>query len=90
VVACAARFSALPSWLTRSPVIATLPADIAQEMARIHGLETRPLPFDIDGYDIQMAWHRRLDEDKAAQWFRTLIQRVALETLPALREPATA
>jgi len=89
VVACAARFSALPSWLTRSPLVATLPADIAQEMARTHGLETRPLPFDIEGYDIQMAWHRRLDEDKAAQWFRTLVQRVALETLPALREAVT-
>ncbi len=90
VVACAARFSALPSWLTRSPLVATLPADIADEMARTHGLQTRPLPFDVEGYDIQMAWHRRLDEDKAAQWFRALVQRVALETLPALRDLAAA
>ncbi len=77
VVASAARFSALPSWLTRSPVLATLSADIAQEMARTQGLHTRPLPFAVDGYDIQLAWHRRLDDDAAASWFRALIERVA-------------
>jgi len=87
VVACAARFSALPSWLTRSPLMATLSADIANEMAHTHGLETRPLPFAVKGYDIQMAWHRRLDEDKAANWFRTLVRRVAQEAFPS---PAAA
>jgi len=79
VVACAARFSALPAWLTRSPVMASLSADIAQEMARAHGLETRPLPFEVEGYDIQMAWHRRLNDDTAASWLRALVKRVAQE-----------
>lgn len=82
VVACAARFSALPSWLTRSPLMATLPANIAREMARVHGLETRPLPFEVRGYDIHMAWHRRLSEDKTATWLRTLIKRVAQDAWP--------
>ncbi len=87
VVACASRFSALPSWLSRSPLIASLPLHVAKEMAQAHPLEYRPLPFTMGGYDISMGWHRRLDVDPAASWFRSLVKRSAHSVLLPATQP---
>ncbi len=90
VVACASRFSALPSWLSRSPLIASLPLHVGKEMAQAHPLKYRALPFDIEGYDISMGWHRRLDADPAASWFRALVRRSAHSVLLPATQAAIA
>ncbi|RQP23867.1 LysR family transcriptional regulator [Piscinibacter terrae] len=79
VVASTARFSALPSWLQRSPLIATVPAHVGAELARASGLVTCAVPFDLPGYDVQMSWHKRLADDAAATWLRQLVRRVSTE-----------
>ena len=77
VLASTSRLSVIPSWLKRAPLIATLAEDVAVELALHHGLACSPLPFALDGYDVQMVWHRRLQDDAAAAWFRELVRRVA-------------
>ncbi|HEX6707494.1 MAG TPA: LysR family transcriptional regulator [Albitalea sp.] len=77
VVASTSRFSVIPSWLTRSPLIATLASDIAIELALNHGLVCSALPLAVDGYDIHMCWHRRDENNPSAAWFRALVRRVA-------------
>jgi LysR family transcriptional activator of mexEF-oprN operon len=77
VVASTSRFSVIPSWLMRSPLIATLANDIALELALNHGLACSPLPLQVDGYDVHMCWHKRDERNASAAWFRDLVRRVA-------------
>ena len=79
VVASTGRFSSLPSWLQRSPLVATVPMHVGDELAHAFGLVTSPLPFQVNGYDVQMTWHKRLNGDEAAAWLRQLVRRVAGE-----------
>jgi LysR family transcriptional activator of mexEF-oprN operon len=83
VLASTGRFSSLPSWLKRSPLVATVPIHVGDELARHTGLVTSPLPFDLDGYEVQMTWHRRLADDEASAWLRQLVRRVAGEIYAA-------
>lgn len=80
VVASSGRFSSLPAWLQRSPLVATVPAHVATELARRSGLQTCAPPFALEGYDVQMSWHRRLADEPAAAWLRQLARRVAADT----------
>jgi LysR family transcriptional regulator, mexEF-oprN operon transcriptional activator len=79
VVASTGRFSSLPSWLQRSPLVATVPMHVGDELARASGLVTCALPFELPGYDVQMTWHRRSSGDEASAWLRQLVRRVAGE-----------
>jgi len=79
VVASTGRFSSLPSWLQRSPLVATVPAHVGDELARAFGLVTCAVPFELPGYDVQMTWHKRLNGDEASAWLRQLVRRVAGE-----------
>ena len=88
VVASTARFSVLPVWLQRSPLIATLPAGVGDELARGHGLACCAVPFELPGFDVQMSWHRRLADDSAAAWLRQLVRRVTIENFVQDEAPA--
>ena len=79
VAASTSRFSVVPSWLSRSPLIATMADDIALELSLNHELACSPLPFDMPGYEVHMCWHRRDDNNPSAAWFRDLVRRVGGE-----------
>lgn len=80
VVASTGRFSSLPSWLERSALVATVPAHVADAMARASALQQSELPFELSGYDVQMSWHKRLTDDDMQGWLRQLVRRVAFDT----------
>ena len=90
VAASTSRFSVVPSWLSRSPLIATMANDIALELSLNHELACSPLPFDVPGYEVHMCWHRRDDNNPSAAWFRDLVRRVGGEDAQRARVDAAS
>lgn len=81
VVASTGRFSSLPSWLQRSPLLATVPTPVAAELARTGSLSRSPLPFDMEGCDVQMSWHRRHNDEPSLKWLRGVVRSVVQEII---------
>lgn len=82
---------AAPSFLTifaavaRAPLIATVPAIIAQHYASQFGLTVSPLPYKFPSFPVELIWHARSHDDSAHQWIRRRI--LASAQTIALREP---
>ena len=67
----------LPSFLLAAPVIETsdLVCVFPERLARVCGgnLDIFPLPFQLDGFGLQMVWHPRSHNDPAQVWFRNAV-----------------
>jgi len=46
-------------------------------LARLHGLASLPLPFEVPPLEIHLYWHKRADGDAALSWLRARIQSAA-------------
>jgi DNA-binding transcriptional LysR family regulator len=66
------HFMTLPSILTASEMIATVPAGFGTEFATSGKIVAVPQPFDIPRYRVCQFWHRRFDKDPRMIWLRTL------------------
>lgn len=71
------HFLAVPFVLKTTPVIATLPTQLAQYFARSLRLELSPAPLDLPTFNIAMLWHASSDMDPAHLWLRRAIVRLA-------------
>jgi DNA-binding transcriptional LysR family regulator len=56
-----------------SDAAAMVASKVAPVFAAQLGLVIRPIPLDLPGIPIAMAWHTRLDRDVAAQWLRDTV-----------------
>jgi DNA-binding transcriptional LysR family regulator len=56
-------------------VICLLPRIMAAQLAeRGVPLKLHEVPFDLPTVDVELRWHRRLDNDPASQWLRRCVQ----------------
>jgi DNA-binding transcriptional LysR family regulator len=68
---------ALPAAVAQSDLIATLPAELARRAAAVLPLQVLPLPFTRPPAAVSMIWHPRSQGDKAHQWLRTSVRKIA-------------
>jgi DNA-binding transcriptional LysR family regulator len=62
--------------LARSDMVATLSRRIAEAFLHREALQIRNLPCSSPQVSIGMLWHRRLDNQPAHRWLRSLIETV--------------
>ncbi len=77
VAASTTQFMAIPTMLTQSAMISTLPGKVAALCAPPLGLSISPLPFPYHAFDISMVWHRRHAASPSHGWLRDQVARVA-------------
>jgi DNA-binding transcriptional LysR family regulator len=63
-----------------TPLLATLPARLANSRLNHSGLRLVPAPREIEQLDYFMAWHPRLHQDPAQEWLRNRV-RTAVATI---------
>jgi DNA-binding transcriptional LysR family regulator len=67
------RFLAVPSLVTRAPVIVTMHARLARLFAAELGLTLSPLPVELHEVTVSLLWHGSYDHDAAHAWLRDLV-----------------
>jgi len=72
-------FLVAPHLVANSDCVLTVSSFIAHRFAELLDLEVRRPPLPLDGLPVQLAWHRRCDEDPAHGWLREQIIAVANE-----------
>ena len=77
VVATVGHFLVVPFLLSASDLLATEPRRVMQRFAKPLGLALRPPPFDVPAYRMTQMWHRRMADDAAHRWLRTLLRKAA-------------
>jgi DNA-binding transcriptional LysR family regulator len=70
------HFMSLVALLPGSDLVATVPQDIATVVGRLVPLRTIELPFRPPQLDVQQYWHRRMQNDAANRWLRTICYEV--------------
>jgi DNA-binding transcriptional LysR family regulator len=70
------HFMSLLALLPGSDLIATVPQDIATVVGRHVPLKQVELPFRAPQIQVQQFWHRRLQNDPANRWLRTVFYEV--------------
>lgn len=63
-------FLGLPSVLSASDLLATLPRHIGTKLAAQNGLSVRECPIPIARFQVKLHWHARLHADPAHIWLR--------------------
>ena len=65
------HFLGVPSMLSQSDLIATIPYAAARQFAAMSPqLAVALPPFDIAGFDLKLHWHRRFDNEPRNKWLR--------------------
>jgi DNA-binding transcriptional LysR family regulator len=59
--------------VSRSDYIASLPAAAVRAMNSFVDLKVMTPPFPLGGFDYDLVWHKRSEEDPAQRWFRHLV-----------------
>jgi DNA-binding transcriptional LysR family regulator len=63
-------FLGLSAILSTSDLVATLPRQIGETLARAAGLRTLHCPFEVPGFSVKQYWHARYHHDSANRWLR--------------------
>ena len=77
VVVTTPRFAAVPFLVAGAPLVATMPARIAQFFAATLGLSISPAPVELPEAVASLVWHASYDHDPANVWLRKVVQDVA-------------
>jgi len=59
--------------VSHSDYVASLPAAAVRSMDSYVSLKVMTPPFPLGGFDYDLVWHRRYEEDPAQRWFRELV-----------------
>jgi DNA-binding transcriptional LysR family regulator len=65
-------FLGLPAIVSTTDLIATLPRQIGETLARIAGLAVYPCPVAIPSFLVKQHWHARYHADPANRWLRSV------------------
>lgn len=68
----------LSAILTTSDLIATLPRNIGETIARTAGLRVLPCPVPIPGFTVCQYWHARAHHDAGHRWLRAVCAQLFL------------
>ncbi len=63
-------FLGLAAIVSTCDLVATLPRQIGETLARTAGVRALPCPFDIPGFTVKQYWHARYHHDDASRWLR--------------------
>jgi len=63
-------FLGLPAILSTTDLIATLPRQIGETLARAAGLAVLPCPLPVPSFMVKQHWHERYQHDPANRWLR--------------------
>jgi DNA-binding transcriptional LysR family regulator len=63
-------FLGLAMILSQTDLIATLPRQIGETLARSAGLAVWPCPIAVPGFTVKQHWHARVHHDAAHRWLR--------------------
>jgi DNA-binding transcriptional LysR family regulator len=63
-------FLGLSAILSTSDLVATLPRQIGETLARAAGLRILHCPFEVPGFSVKQYWHARYHHDSANRWLR--------------------
>ena len=66
-------FEAVPEIVSRTDLIGSLPARLAERAAKKHVLSVFPLPIDLEPIEFRMCWHPRRQADRPLRWLRKTI-----------------
>ena len=64
------HYLTLPSIISESDLVASVPLAIAEYFARLGVVEILPLPLRPPVFDVQQYWHRRANQDAGHKWLR--------------------
>jgi DNA-binding transcriptional LysR family regulator len=87
VVLTIPHFLAAPYVVAQSDLVLTLPARVAEVLARPLGLCVLKPPLRVPRFTMAMAWHRRVDDDPGHRWLRGVYSEVARSLVPAKPAP---
>lgn len=74
----APHFHAIAQITASSDLLGSLPIHLARHLARPFGLNLYLPPFEPPPTEMHMYWHRRMDNDPAHLWLRTVVADVLL------------
>jgi DNA-binding transcriptional LysR family regulator len=80
-------FVGLEPILTNTDLIAIVPGQFGNYLARHGKIRTLDLPVSIPPYHIYQLWHERLMHDPASQWFRKIVAGLFLRNQQQPAEP---
>lgn len=70
------HFAALPGLLLQMPALATVPQGLSDSWQKTWGLQSSPVPLEIDPFEVALLWHQRHNSDAALMWVRGFIKRL--------------
>jgi DNA-binding transcriptional LysR family regulator len=59
--------------VSRSDYAATVPAAVVNATSRFLNLKVEAVPFPLGGFNYDLVWHRRTENDPAQRWFRETV-----------------
>ena len=68
------HFMTLAEIIPQTELIATVPNEVALQMAKSNDIVIHPLPFDPPAFALKQFWHKRNHDDPANQWLRNLVR----------------
>ena len=74
-------FLGLAAILSTNDLVATLPRQIGETLARAGGLRALLCPFEIPGFTVKQYWHARYHHDAASRWLRGVCAELFYERL---------
>lgn len=66
-------FLGLAGILGVTDLVATLPRQSGETLARAGGLHVLPCPFPITGFAVKQHWHERYNNDAGSRWLRGVV-----------------
>ncbi len=70
-------FALLPDILRDSDLVATVPRRLAELFAEELDFAVQPVPLELSGFEVSMAWHPTFAADPSSVWLREAVGRVA-------------
>lgn len=67
------HFSAVPGYLSRMRVVATLPAHAAHALAQAQPLRVSPVPIPLGDYPVTLSCRKEIATDPAIHWLKTCV-----------------
>jgi DNA-binding transcriptional LysR family regulator len=74
VVLTVPHFMTLVEIIPQTNLIATVPNEVAQQIAKSNDVVIYPLPFESPVFALKQFWHKRNHDDPANQWLRNLVR----------------
>ena len=74
VVLTVPHFMTLAEIIPQGDLIATVPKEVALQIARSHDITIHELPFESPSFALKQFWHKRNHDDAANQWLRDIVR----------------